>query len=475
MARDTSRDRILLVDEQPEVQRAVIEMLEDRDQQVVVADTAKRALTLVGDAAQPFSLVLLDLDLGGGVDDGFTLLGEIKRLQPDLPVVILTGNTSIENAKRAFKGGANDFLEKDTYLADNLEVSFEKIAPFRRVVAENKALRRRTEALERTATFLRRKLEHRYRIVGRSAVIRTLLDTIEKVAPIPRPVLVVGERGSGKELVAAAIHYNSPRKRKRFIKLNCGALTTTLLESELFGHEAGSFTDARKQKIGRFELADEGTLFLDEITETAPEFQVRLLRVLQEQEFERVGGTQTVRVDVRVIAATNRDVESAVRDGRFREDLYYRLNVVRIEIPPLRERRDDIPLLVHAFLEEFCRENGKPLLKIAPKAMTMLCEYDWPGNVRQLRNAIEGMVVLAQGREIGARNLPEEIRAEASSRRTLLLRVGATLAEMEKEMIRATLEETKGNRAAAARILGLGRKTLYRKIEEYGLSADEEG
>ncbi|MBN1919344.1 MAG: sigma-54-dependent Fis family transcriptional regulator [Verrucomicrobia bacterium] len=467
MARDTSRDRILLVDEQPEVQRAVIEMLEDRDQQVVVADTAKRALTLVGDAAQPFSLVLLDLDLGGGVDDGFTLLGEIKRLQPDLPVVILTGNTSIENAKRAFKGGANDFLEKDTYLADNLEVSFEKIAPFRRVVAENKALRRRTEALERTATFLRRKLEHRYRIVGRSAVIRTLLDTIEKVAPIPRPVLVVGERGSGKELVAAAIHHASPRRDEPFITINCAAVPKDLLGSELFGHEKGAFTGADKRKLGLFELADRGTLFFDEIGNMPMEFQKSVLRVIEYQTFTRVQGTETIEVDVRIIAATNADLTALGAAGEFREDLYDRLAFETIRVPPLRERPEDIPSLAEHFIATLIEEAPSLRSKtLTPAAIEALRAYSWPGNVREMRYTIERALYKTEGDTIG----PADLDLPHVSSTPGVLDENAPfderVAHFERGLVESALAAAAGNQAKAAETLGITYdkfRYLYRK------------
>jgi DNA-binding NtrC family response regulator len=325
--------------------------------------------------------------------------------------------------------------------------------------------------LEENVT-LHEELEKRYgfeNIIGRSAAMQKVFQKVRQVAPTRASVLLVGESGTGKERIANAIHYNSPRRNNRLIALNCGALTTTLLETELFGHEAGAFTDAKRQRIGRFEMADGGTLFLDEITETAPEFQVKLLRVLQEQSFERVGGTQTIQVDVRVIAATNKDIDALVREGKFREDLYYRLNVVKIEIPPLRERLEDIPLLVQVFLDEFAHENNKRGIALTSTAVAALQQYGWPGNVRQLRNAIEGLVVLSTGKAIGLKNLPEEIRASAASRPDVQVAVGTTLAEMERRLILATLEQTEGNRAAAARMLGLGRKTLYRKLRQYGV------
>ena len=457
MPKETPRDRILLVDEQPEVRRAVVEMLEDRDQEVVTAETARKALALVGDAAQPFSLVLLDLDLGRGVDDGFALLGEIKRLRPDLPVVILTGNTSVENAKRAFKGGANDFLEKDTYLAENLEVSFEKIAPFRHVVAENKALRRRTEALERTASFLRRKLEHKYCIVGRSPAIRTLLDTIEKVAPIPRPVLVVGERGSGKELVAAAIHHASPRRDEPFITINCAAVPKDLLGSELFGHEKGAFTGADKRKLGLFELADRGTLFFDEIGNMPMEFQKSVLRVIEYQTFTRVQGTETIEVDVRIIAATNADLTALAAVGEFRDDLYDRLAFETIRVPPLRERPEDIPSLAEHFIATLIEEAPSLQPKtLTPTAIAALQAYTWPGNVREMRYTIERALYKTEGATIGTEDLD---LPRVSSAPGVALDESASfderVAHFERGLVENALAAAAGNQAKAADALGI--------------------
>ena len=296
-----------------------------------------------------------------------------------------------------------------------------------------------------------------------------VFHTVRQVAPTRATVLIQGESGTGKELIAHAIHINSPRANKPFVPVNCGALAATLLESELFGYEKGAFTHAVKTKPGRFEMADGGTIFLDEISETSPEFQVKLLRVLQEKTFERVGGVSPMKVDVRVIAATNRDLRSLVDEGRFREDLFYRLNVVQVNLPPLRERAEDIPLLVDTFLKEFSAANDRHGLQLHPKAMAMLQNYRWPGNVRQLRNVIEGLVVMSAGREITPRNLPSDLRHEEPAQGSIVLHVGASLADAERELIRATLADKKGNRAQTAKILGIGRKTLYRKIEEYGI------
>ncbi len=449
----TVKHTILITDDEKNTRDGLAWSLESDRYDVLTASNGREALDLLH--RHEVHLLITDLKMPGM--DGMQLLQATRDESPATAVIILTGHGTVENAVEAMKQGAFHYLIKPVNLDELAEVV-------------SRALKQ--QVLPRENEELRQQLSDRAgfeNIIGRSPRMQAVFDRVRQVAPTRASVLITGESGTGKELIASAIHFNSPRRNKRFIRLNCGALTTTLLESELFGHEAGAFTDARKQKIGRFELADGGTIFLDEITETAPEFQVKLLRVLQEQEFERVGGTETIRVDVRVVAATNQDLDRAVQTGVFREDLFYRLNVVRIPMPPLREREDDIPLLVQSFLEEACRQNGKPLLKVAPKALAALRQYAWPGNVRQLRNVIEGMVVLATGREIGLSDLPEEIRAAGAPHKTLQVRVGATLADMEREMIRATLEETGGNRALTARLLGVGRKTLYRKLAEYEL------
>jgi DNA-binding NtrC family response regulator len=288
------------------------------------------------------------------------------------------------------------------------------------------------------------------------------------VAPTRASVLITGESGVGKELIADAIHYNSPRRDKALIKVHCAALSESLLESELFGHEAGAFTGAVSRKRGRFELAHLGTLFLDEIGEINQTVQIKILRVLQEKTFERVGGEETVEVDVRIIAATNKNLKEEIARGSFREDLYYRLNVVNIEIPPLRERKEDIPLLVHHFVKELARENGKDVEGIDHRAAAVLYNYPWPGNVRELRNAIESAIVMARARFLSEEDLPPTVRG-GSEDETIRLAAGVTLVEAEREIIAHTLSRNRGNKSRTAEILGIGRKTLHRKIEEYGL------
>lgn len=449
-----AKHTILVADDERNTRDGLRWSLEEGGKYVVFcAANGREALDIL--LKQEIHLLITDLKMPEM--DGMELLAATRRESPATEVIILTGHGTVEGAVEAIKMGAFDYLIKPVNL-DELGLLVERVLMQHDLREENVALH---EELEKHYGF--------ENIIGRSGGMQQVFQKVRQVAPTRASVLLLGESGTGKELIANAIHYNSPRKANRFIALNCGALTTSLLESELFGHEAGAFTDARKQKIGRFEMADGGTLFLDEITETSPDFQVKLLRVLQEQAFERVGGTQTVHVDVRVIAATNKNIENLVHEGKFREDLYYRLNVVKIEIPPLRERQDDIPLLAQVFLEEFAKVNDKAPMTLTMKAMNALRQYSWPGNVRQLRNVMEGVVVLSTTKAIGLKNLPDEIRASAAPRHTMELQVGTTVAEMERQMILATLEQTEGNRAAAARILGLGRKTLYRKLQEYGI------
>lgn len=443
---------IMIVDDEKNTREGLKWALEAGGAEIHLASDGEDALVKLG--SQPVDLVLTDLKMPRL--DGMDLLTHVKEEFPDTEVVILTGHGTVETAVDAMKKGAFDYVIKPVNI-DELQMLIQRCF-------EQKELRRENEQL-------RRAVNDRYgfdSIVGRSPQMENVFEKIRQVAPTRASVLVQGETGTGKELIAKAIHFNSPRRRKPFVAVNCGALTQTLLESELFGHEKGAFTGAIRQKAGRFEMAHGGTIFLDEIGETTPELQVRLLRVLQEQEFERVGGTKSVKVDTRVVAATNRDLKKEVEAGRFREDLYYRLNVVRIDLPPLRERTDDIPLLVHQFLKEFCNEHGKDLV-MGQKTMSALQGYHWPGNVRQLRTIIESAVILTPGREIQPRNLPEEIRSDASPANSVRLRVGMTVSDAERELIRATLSEFAGNKAKAARVLGLGRKTLYRKLEEYGL------
>jgi DNA-binding NtrC family response regulator len=446
--------RILIVDDEKNTREGLRWALDGKNYDISLATDGQEAADLL--SIQPFDLVITDLKMPAM--DGMELLNLILKKHPKTIVIILTGHATVENAVEAMKKGAYDYIEKPINI-DDLNLLVEHTLLEKNLPEEDENLRQ----------FLQRQYSMES-IIGDSPAMKKVFEKIIHVAPTRATVLIQGESGTGKELIASAIHYNSPRWNKPLIKLNCGALTHTLLESELFGHEKGAFTDAHRQKIGRFELADGGTIFLDEISETSLEFQVKLLRVLQEQEFERVGGVKTVHVDVRVIAATNKNLKVCVEKGTFREDLFYRLNVIQINVPPLRERREDIPLLAEHFLKEFCAENNKSNVRISPQAMALLQGFSWRGNVRQLRNVIEGMVVMATSNEITPVNLPEEIRQKSEKEQTISIKAGASLAEMEKKLIETTLIREGGNKAKVARILGMGRKTLYRKMHEYGIN-----
>jgi len=453
--------RVLIADDEKNTREGLRLLFQDRPLVVRLAADGEEALQIV--RAEPVDVVLADLKMPK--IDGLELLKRIKRESPQTEVIILTGHGTIESARDALKQGAYDYLTKPVDV-DELAMLVDRVLLEKNLRDENRSLR---EALDRRYGF--------ENIVGQSAVMQRIFRQVRQVAPTRATIFISGESGTGKELIARAIHRHSDRAHMPFIPINCGALAPTLLESELFGHERGAFTHAVRQKPGRFELADGGTLFLDEVAETSLDFQVKLLRVIETGEFERVGGTTTLRTDVRIIAATNKDVEALVEQGRFRSDLLYRLNVIRIHIPPLRERREDIPLLVKAFLSEFCRTHNKRISRVNPAAMAILQRHDWPGNVRQLRNVLEGAVIMAaeDDTEIGPQHLPPDFCEEAGEKvapyrsPSVTIRVGTTLRDAERELIRATLAQTEGNRVKTARLLGLARKTLYRKMKEYGL------
>ena len=446
-------NRLMIVDDEKNTREGLKWTLEHGDTQVRVASTGEEALELF--KQEHFDLVIVDLKMPGM--GGLELMRTLKKLDPKVEVIVLTAHGTVETAVEAMRDGAFDYLTKPVDV-EELRINCERALKTRRLNLENEELR---SLVEKRYGF--------QNIIGNSPAMERIFQTVRQVAPTRATVLIQGESGTGKELVAHAIHLNSPRAHKPFVAVNCGALTATLLESELFGYEKGAFTGAHRTKPGRFEMADEGTLLLDEISETTSDFQVKLLRVLQDQTFERVGGVHPIQVDVRVLAATNQDLHKLVREGKFREDLYYRLNVVPLHMPPLRERPEDIPLLVDVFIREFCEANNREPIQMHPKAMAQLQDYHWPGNVRQLRNVIEGLVVMTPGREITAQSLPEEIRREEPARGHVTLRVGSSLSDAEREMIRATLSEQRGNRAKTAKTLGIGRKTLYRKLEAYGI------
>jgi DNA-binding NtrC family response regulator len=354
------------------------------------------------------------------------------------------------------RDGAYDFLTKPLNL-ERLSLLVKRALSNRELFLQHRALQ---EELGRRTKFPQ--------IIGKSERMQKIFDVISQVAPTKASVLITGESGVGKEIIADAIHFNSPRKDRPYIKVHCAALTETLLESELFGHEKGAFTGAIARRRGRFELANGGTIFLDEIGEINQSVQIKILRVLHEKKFERVGGEETIDVDVRIISATNKDLKQEIKNGNFREDLYYRLNVVNLHVPPLRERKDDIPLLMTTFLKEFTEENKKKIEGIDPKARLILSQYSWPGNVRELRNCIESAVVLCKGTIINIDDLPPYLRA-SSEKDYIKLNTGISLADAEKQIITLTLNRYGGNKSKTAEILGIGRKTLHRKLNEYNI------
>ena len=412
------------------------------------AETAMQAL-----AADPsIALMISDVRMPG--TDGLTLLKSAKATHPNLSVILLTAYGTVDLAVEAMKDGADDFITKPIDL-DQLDLRVAKVL--------------KTRALEEEVVSLRSELDEKYgieNITGTSESMKKVFRLIRQAAPTQATVLIEGPSGTGKELVAHALHTLSPRAKGPFVAVECAALNGNLLESELFGHEKGAFTDAITKRIGRFEAADGGTIFLDEISEIPPSTQVKLLRVLETRSFERLGSSETIKTDIRIVAACNRDLAQMVREGKFREDLYYRLAVGDIRLPALRERSGDIPLLVSRFLSEFSAANGNRVTGITPAAMKLLESYAWPGNVRELRNAVERMVVLSQGGQLDVDDVPEHMRAPASAIAEQSLPAG-TLGETEKAKILSVLEQVNGNRSRAAQVLGISRRTLYRKLDEY--------
>jgi len=437
------RPTILIVDDERNTREGLQRALHDR-YDVLLAEDSQKAVEAL--ESTPVDVMLTDLRMPGA----------LSLTNPPV-CIMMTAYGSIENAVQAMQVGAYHYITKPVNL-DELEIVIQRALNSRRVEAEN--------------INLREQIDQKYgleNIIGESAPMRQVFETIQQVAPSRVTVLITGATGTGKELIAKAIHNLSPRKNGPFIAVHAAALPTSLLESELFGHERGAFTGAVERRIGRFELADGGTLFLDEVGELEPSMQVKLLRVLEERVFERVGGTKTLQMDVRLVAATNKDLKKLVSEGKFRDDLFYRLSVVAVGLPPLRERRDDIPLLVKSFLDEFSRENEKQVRELTPEALNMLLAYDWPGNVRELRNAIEQMVVLARGERLTVRDVPAAIRGGADLTKINVVHAGMTVEDAERQLIAQALKETNGNRTKAAQRIGVSRRTLHRKLKEYGL------
>lgn len=426
---------------------------------IVEADDGTSAIRIVKE--RPFDLILMDVRMLKV--SGIEALKNIKAFNPSIPVIIMTAYSSIESAVSALKAGAYDYLTKPLDF-DKLKITIERAMDHALLKEENRILKQNL-----SQHFDRRN------IIGQSAKIIELLETIALVAPSEATVLIQGESGTGKELIAGALHFNSHRKKGPFIKINCAAITETLLESELFGHEKGAFTGADRKKEGKFLQATAGSLFLDEVSEMSLMMQVKLLRVLQEREITRVGGEEVIPVDVRLIVATNKDLMTLTGSGQFREDLYYRLNVVTLNLPPLRDRKEDIPLLAQHFLEKFSSSNKKSIKGFTPQTMDHLIRYDWPGNVRELMNAIERGVVLSRSEYLDDRELPIlPSSSNGQSSGSLYFKPDAfnknvSLDEVEKTAILKALEFADGNKSEAARKLGITRKTLHKKLKEYGV------
>ena len=447
------RARILIVDDEINIRGALVTMLEKKGHQVRGVAMAEEGLAQL--EATPAELVITDLRMPG--IGGMEFLQRLKRTWPDTEVVVMTAYGSIDTAVEAMRCGAYDYLTKPID-RERFPIVVEKALERHALTAENKQLRDRLE--------IKARLDQ---MVGESEPMQRVYSLVEMVADSDVTVLLTGESGTGKELVARAIHHKSPRANGPFVTLNCGALPESLFESELFGYEKGAFTGAMATKMGRFELADGGTLLLDEVGELSLKSQVDFLRVLETKEFRRLGGTKLITVDVRIITATNRNLEEAVKQGDFREDLYYRLNVVPIRLPPLRDRADDIPLLVHRFLMECAAQHHREPKDVSREAMRLLRLYGWPGNIRQLRNLIERLVVTVKDSMIQPEHLPEEIQASKEDTRTMVVTLGTSLDQLEREVIQRTLTEITNHREKAAKLLGISLRALQYKIKEYGI------
>ena len=443
--------RILVVDDEAPMREALRDWLLEEGYEVGLAAGGPEAIAMAEDGS--WNAVLLDLKMPGM--DGLQTLAELRRIAPHTDIIMMTAYATVETAVKAMREGAFDYLVKP-FDPDEMELQIKKIISHQELVLENILLRRRLEEREEFDE-----------IIGDSKPMQELFELLSRVAPTDSTVLITGESGTGKELVARAIHGYSPRCYYPFITVSCGALPDTLLESELFGYEKGAFTGAEQRRKGRIEMADGGTLFLDEIGEISAKTQVDLLRVLQQRKIQRLGGDKEITVDARIVAATNRDLLQAIRDKRFREDLYYRLNVISIHLPALRERKEDIPLLAQHFIRRLSLEMNREPASIAPKASTVLMDYHWPGNVRELENVIERALVIGQGSHILPQHLPfgrEELTAAE---------LPDSLRDMEEQHIRRVLEKMDWNISKTARRLEIDRQTLYNKIQKYGISQDK--
>ncbi len=454
--------KILVVDDEPSQRKMLKANLSLDDYQVIEAEDGSEAIKRVSE--EFFDLILMDNRMSHV--DGIEALTEIKKISPAIPIIIITAYASVETAVEALRAGAHDYLTKPLDM-DELRIKLHQTLEFWRLKEDNILQRRRLENLFDAS-----------RIIGRSPAMRAVLETVAMVAPTEATVLILGESGTGKELIANALHQGSNRAEKRFIKVNCAAMPETLLESELFGHERGAFTGAVGRRPGRFELADGGTIFLDEIGEMTLATQAKLLRVLQEREFEPLGSTKTVKVNIRVLAASNKVLQEEVKKGTFRDDLFYRLNVVPITLPPLRERKEDISLLIEHFLKLYNDKNGRSVQGFHPRALDALMRYSWPGNIRELENVVERCVILTREDYVPFSELPDPIKELTGEQYTVEIRNGITpgisIRDMERELILKTLEENDLNRTRSARILGITRRTLQHKLKDYGIDQHDD-
>jgi DNA-binding NtrC family response regulator len=447
-------ERILVVDDEDGMRRLLSRVLTREGYETSAVGSGAEALRLV--ASERFDLVVTDIKMPEM--DGLLLLAELKEYEPSLPIIVITAYGTIENAVQALRSGAYDYIAKP-FENDEIKLTVAKAFERERLLAENR--------------YLHAELEGRYDfsgIVGGSLAMQQVYDMASSVAVSNANVMITGESGTGKELLARSIHYSSLRKEKPFVVLNCAAISEGVLESELFGHEKGAFSGALDTRKGRFERADQGTLFIDEVAEMSMAAQVKLLRVIQEHEFERVGGNKTISVDVRIVAATNKKLEDLVKDGNFREDLYYRLNVVNINVPPLRSRREDVEPLSRFFLEKYTAETGKKITDLSPRALSCLLAHDWPGNVRELQNAIERAVVLSKGSVLTPRDFPQGMQGDDQICLQIPEKGGSLtdiLEDLERQLIIQTLQREEGSQTRAAETLGIKRTTLRYKMEKY--------
>ena len=449
------KPRILVVDDEESIRMMLRAVLEEEGYEIIEAADGPEAVKAV--EQNPLDLILLDIRMT--TMDGIETLTEIRKISPFVPVLMMTAYATVKTAVEALKAGAFEYLAKPLDI-EELKILVQKALEYYRLREENLTLK---ERLGSRFDFSR--------IIGKGRKMKELFDFLAQVAPSEATVLILGESGTGKELVANAIHHNSPRTQQPFVKVACAALPETLLESELFGHEKGAFTGAIARREGRFQAAHRGTIFLDEVGEMSPAIQTKLLRVLQEREFEPVGSSRTAKVDVRVIAATNKDLGKEIREGRFREDLFYRLNVIPIHLPPVRERKEDIPALANHFLSLYREKNKKEIKEISPKALDLLIRHDWPGNIRELENCLERAVIVARGELLAPADLPPAIQNLPAGKEDaeIPFPAGISLQEAEKALILKTLEDAGGNRSRAAEILGINRRTLQMKLKEYGM------